>query len=198
MFETDGYVIFRDVIDQDLIKEVNDHVEWLQARHPEVRPEQLGHIYLRDDPFWVRLVSDDRLLDIALRELHTNQEEFRKIASRVNGGEPAEVWQKAKALSVDVYRTCHAGAVARDFALRDQMQRASVSVMSNIAEGFDRYSAREFGRFLSIARGSVGELRSQLYLARELGYLMDEDFRRLRVQCLDLTRMLTSLRKSLR
>ena len=65
MYETDGYVIFRDVIDQDLIKEVNDHVEWLQERHPDVRPEQLGHIYLRDDPFWVRLVSDDRLLDIA-------------------------------------------------------------------------------------------------------------------------------------
>ena len=49
MFETDGYVIFRDVIDQELIKEVNDHVEWLQARHPDVRPEQLGHVYLRDD-----------------------------------------------------------------------------------------------------------------------------------------------------
>ncbi len=65
MFETDGYVIFRDVIDQELIKEVNDHVEWLQARHPDVRPEQLGHVYLRDDPFWVRLLSDDRLLDIA-------------------------------------------------------------------------------------------------------------------------------------
>ena len=65
MFETDGYVIFRDVIDQELIKEVNDHVEWLQARHPDVRPEQLGHVYLRDDPFWVRLISDDRLLDIA-------------------------------------------------------------------------------------------------------------------------------------
>jgi hypothetical protein len=62
---TDGYVIFRDVIDQELIKEVNDHVEWLQARHPDVRPEQLGHVYLRDDPFWVRLISDDRLLDIA-------------------------------------------------------------------------------------------------------------------------------------
>ncbi len=65
MYETDGYVIFRNVIDSDLIKEVNDHVDWLQARHPDVRPEQLGHIYLRDDPFWLRLVSDDRLLDIA-------------------------------------------------------------------------------------------------------------------------------------
>jgi len=64
-FQRDGYTIFRDVIDADLIKEVNGHVEWLQARHPEVRPEQLGHVYLKGDPFWVRLVSDPRLLRIA-------------------------------------------------------------------------------------------------------------------------------------
>jgi ectoine hydroxylase-related dioxygenase (phytanoyl-CoA dioxygenase family) len=64
-FQRDGYTIFRDVIDAELIKEVNGHVEWLQARHPEVRPEQLGHVYLKDDPFWVRLISDPRLLRIA-------------------------------------------------------------------------------------------------------------------------------------
>ncbi|TWD83939.1 ectoine hydroxylase-related dioxygenase (phytanoyl-CoA dioxygenase family) [Kribbella amoyensis] len=64
-FERDGYVIFRDVLDQDLINEVNGHVEWLQERHPDVRPEQLGHVFLRDDPFWVRLISDPRLLRIA-------------------------------------------------------------------------------------------------------------------------------------
>lgn len=66
-YEKNGYVIFRDVLDGELIKEVNGHVEWLQARHPDVRPEQLGHVYLRDDPFWVRLVSDERLLRIAER-----------------------------------------------------------------------------------------------------------------------------------
>ncbi|AYY15380.1 phytanoyl-CoA dioxygenase family protein [Actinobacteria bacterium YIM 96077] len=64
-FERDGYIIFRDVIDPDLINEVHGHVEWLRQRHPDVRPEQLGHIYLRDDPFWLRLVSDERLLRIA-------------------------------------------------------------------------------------------------------------------------------------
>lgn len=64
-FERDGYVIFRGVIDEQLINEVNDHVGWLQTRHPDVRPEQLGHVFLRDDPFWVRLVSDPRLLEIA-------------------------------------------------------------------------------------------------------------------------------------
>jgi ectoine hydroxylase-related dioxygenase (phytanoyl-CoA dioxygenase family) len=64
-FDEVGYTIFRDVLDQGLLEETNDHVEWLQKRHPDVRPEQLGHVYLRDDPFWLRLVSDDRLLDIA-------------------------------------------------------------------------------------------------------------------------------------
>ncbi|WP_432970798.1 phytanoyl-CoA dioxygenase family protein [Dactylosporangium sp. CA-233914] len=64
-YERDGYVIFRDVLDPDVIAEANDHVAWLQARHPDVRPEQLGHLYVKDDPFWLRLVGDDRLLDIA-------------------------------------------------------------------------------------------------------------------------------------
>lgn len=64
-FHRDGYVIFRDVIDQQLINEASDHVEWLGRQHPDVRPEQLGHVYLRDDSFWVRLISDDRLVDIA-------------------------------------------------------------------------------------------------------------------------------------
>jgi ectoine hydroxylase-related dioxygenase (phytanoyl-CoA dioxygenase family) len=64
-FQRDGYVVFRDVIDVELIAEASDHVEWLAKRHPEVRPERLGHRFLRDDPFWVRLISDDRLVDIA-------------------------------------------------------------------------------------------------------------------------------------
>jgi ectoine hydroxylase-related dioxygenase (phytanoyl-CoA dioxygenase family) len=64
-FERDGFAIFRDVIDAELIAEASAHVDWLAQRHPEVRPEQLGHVFLRDDPFWIRLISDDRLLDIA-------------------------------------------------------------------------------------------------------------------------------------
>lgn len=64
-YERDGFVVFRDVLDGDLLQEMNAHVEWLQRRHPDVRPEQLGHVYMRDDPFWVRLVGDDRLVDIA-------------------------------------------------------------------------------------------------------------------------------------
>ena len=64
-YERDGYVIFRNVIDKDLIQEASGHVAWLEEQHPDVRPENLGHIYMRDDPFWVRLISDERLVDIA-------------------------------------------------------------------------------------------------------------------------------------
>jgi phytanoyl-CoA hydroxylase len=63
-YDDQGYTIFRNVLDQDLIREAGDHVEWLQKKHPELRPEMLGHTLVPDDPFWVRLISDDRLLDI--------------------------------------------------------------------------------------------------------------------------------------
>ena len=64
-FEREGYAIFRNVIDAELVHEASDHIAWLQARHPELRPEQLGHTLVPNDPFWVRLISDDRLLDVA-------------------------------------------------------------------------------------------------------------------------------------
>lgn len=64
-YEQDGYVIFRDVIDADLVQEASGHVEWLQQQHPDVEPERLGHQFMKDDPFWVRLVSDSRLVDVA-------------------------------------------------------------------------------------------------------------------------------------
>src|SRR3712207_4398039 len=85
--------------------------------------------------------------------------------------EDLEVWKKARDLSLAIYRVTSKGSFARDFGLRDQIRRAAVSVMSNIAEGFDRYSRSEFKQFLSIARGSASEVRSQLYLAHALGYL---------------------------
>jgi len=64
-YEREGYVIFRNVLDADLIGEVRAHIDWLRAKHPDLRPENLGHWLVRDDPFWVRLISDDRLLDVA-------------------------------------------------------------------------------------------------------------------------------------
>ena len=100
-------------------------------------------------------------------------------------------------LCVRVYRVTNSGSFAMDFGLRNQIQRAAVSVMSNIAEGFDRNSPAEFARFLSIARGSAGEVRSQLYLAGELGYLDENTCRALVRDCNEVTSMMVSLRKSL-
>ncbi len=74
-------------------------------------------------------------------------------------------WQKARLLANDVYRITREGPLARDFGLRDQMQRAAVSIVSNIAEGFERDTIPDFIHFLFIAKGSAGELRTQLYLA---------------------------------
>ncbi len=104
-------------------------------------------------------------------------------------------WRKAKELSLAIYRLSAAGPFSRDSALRDQVRRAAISVMSNIAEGFERYSRPEFRHFISIARGSASEVRSQLHLARELGYLQPADFDALHELCLEISRMLASLHK---
>lgn len=64
-YEGDGYAVFRGALDSELIAETSAHVEWLQRKHPHLRPEHLGHTLMKDEPFWVRLISDDRLLDIA-------------------------------------------------------------------------------------------------------------------------------------
>jgi len=64
-YEREGFMLFTNVLDAELIQEASDHVAWLQKKHPGLRGEQLGHTLMTNDPFWVRLVSDDRLLDIA-------------------------------------------------------------------------------------------------------------------------------------
>jgi four helix bundle protein len=85
--------------------------------------------------------------------------------------EDIEVWRQARKLAADMYRLTSSGAFARDCGLRDQMRRAGVSIASNIAEGFARESNIEFRRFLSIARGSVAELKTQMYIASDIGYI---------------------------
>lgn len=88
--------------------------------------------------------------------------------AKVQKVEDLIAWQKAEALAELVYSACRSGDLARDFGLRDQMQRAAVSVMSNIAEGFERKTTSDFSHFLYIAKGSLGELKSQLFLAARL------------------------------
>ena len=93
--------------------------------------------------------------------------------------EEIEAWQKARELTRDLYRVSAEGAFGRDFALRDQIRRASVSAMSNIAEGFGRGGNKEFIQFLSMAKGSCSEVVSHLYVALDQEYLSLEQFERL-------------------
>ena len=93
--------------------------------------------------------------------------------------EDIEAWKKSRELTRLVYEVSNAGRFAKDFALRDQMRRSSVSTMSNIAEGFERGGDQEFIQYLSMAKGSCGETRAQLYAALDQGYVTAEQFRQL-------------------
>jgi four helix bundle protein len=88
-------------------------------------------------------------------------------------------WQRAKELVREVYLACQRGQFSRDFGLRDQICRAAVSSMSNVAEGFGRKSSKDFAHFLAVARGSGLEVQSLLYVARDLNYINHEEFQRL-------------------
>ena len=112
--------------------------------------------------------------------------------------EDIEAWQRARVLTRNIYAVSKRGAFAKDFGLRDQIRRASVSIMSNIAEGFGRGGTREFIHFLSTAKGSVAEVRSQLYVAFDEGYIGREAFADLQNEAEEITRMIGGLMKYLR
>ena len=88
-------------------------------------------------------------------------------------------WQKARELTKEVYAHAKTGAFAKDFGLRDQILRASVSIMGYVAEGFDRGGDKEFRQFLSISKGSCGEVKSHLYVALDQQYVNSTQFNRL-------------------
>ena len=103
------------------------------------------------------------------------------MGKRVERFEDLIAWQKARQLAAAIYRATSVGGFAKDFGLRDQIQRATISIMANIAEGFDCDSNIEFGRFLGYARRSAAEVQSLLYTAYDLGYINEVDFR----ECFD-------------
>jgi len=105
--------------------------------------------------------------------------------------EDIEAWNKSRELAKEIYAISNAGPFARDFGLRDQIRRASVSIMSNIAEGFERGSNKEFIQFLYIAKGSAGEVRSQLYVALDQGYIKQEIFASLSKEASEISRMIS-------
>jgi four helix bundle protein len=107
-------------------------------------------------------------------------------------------WQEARKLVGNIYGFSREGAFARDFGLRDQIQRAAVSVMANIAEGFDCESHVEFARFLGYARRSVVEVQSLLYIARDVGYVNEEIFRNEYQRAEKTKALIGGLKKSLK
>jgi four helix bundle protein len=107
-------------------------------------------------------------------------------------------WQKARELTRATYKQSCQAEFARDFELVGQIRRAAVSIMSNIAEGVEREGQREFRQFLSIAKGACAELRSQLYVALDCGYLKPVDFTALLKQSEEVARIIGGLRMSIR
>jgi four helix bundle protein len=106
-------------------------------------------------------------------------------------------WQKARNLTRVIYQVSRQGAFAKDFGLSNQIQRASVSIMSNIAEGFERSGLGEFHQFLSTAKSSCAEVRSQLYIALDVGYLDQAKFEQLFAQAEEVGKIVGGLRAAI-
>jgi four helix bundle protein len=112
--------------------------------------------------------------------------------NKIETFEDLRVWQKGISLVKQVYLVTKQGEISRDFGFRDQLRRASVSIPTNIAEGFERRSRKEYVNFLNIAKGSAGEVRSLVRVALEINYLDRATYNELYNQALDLSRMLSS------
>lgn len=106
--------------------------------------------------------------------------------------EDLNIWQKARELVRFIYELTKKKDFARDYALVDQVRRSSISIMSNIAEGFERGSNKEFIQFLYVAKGSCGEVRSQLYVALDQQYISEDEFLNAKDQCLKISGMLSN------
>jgi len=118
------------------------------------------------------------------------------MSNRIDRFEDFIAWQKARKLTSEIYKVTSRGEFARDFGLRDQIRRAAVSSMSNLAEGFERGRPTEFHQFLSVAKGSCAELRTQLYVALDVGYLTVPIFESLMTQATEVGNILGGLRRS--
>jgi len=119
-------------------------------------------------------------------------------SKRIEKFEDLLAWQEARNLTKLAYRAARHNALQKDFSLRDQLQRAAVSVMSNIAEGFERANKQEKLQFLNIARASCGEVRSLLYVCADAGLLDNQTISQLQSSCASTGRLISGLMHSLR
>ncbi len=118
------------------------------------------------------------------------------MSKKIEKFEDLIAWQKARKLTSEIYKVTSREKFARDFGLKDQIRRAAVSCMSNLAEGFERGGMVEFHRFLVIAKGSCAELRAQLYVAMDIGYIDAALFGSLITQAAEVGRIIGGLRAS--
>jgi four helix bundle protein len=113
--------------------------------------------------------------------------------ARIEKFEDLVSWQKARVLTQCVYQATKSGAFVKDYGLRDQVRRAAVSILSNIAEGFERGGDKEFQQFLSVAKGSCAEVRAQLYVALDEGYIETKEFEELRALTVEISRLISGM-----
>ncbi len=120
------------------------------------------------------------------------------VRQKIETFEDLLVWQKGIELVKQIYLYTDDGKLSKDFGLRDQLRRATVSITTNIAEGFERSSRKEYLHFLNIAKGSAGEVRSLLRIAFEVGFLERDKYDGLNNSVLELSRYLSNQIRSLR
>lgn len=116
---------------------------------------------------------------------------------KINRFEDIQAWQKARELNKDIYDITKNSYFSKDFSLRDQFRRASISIMANIAEGFGRRSKKEFANFLNMAHGSAAEVQCHLYASLDLKYINKEDFEILYKKVDEVSKMIQGFMKYL-
>jgi four helix bundle protein len=109
--------------------------------------------------------------------------------------EDLEVWQLSMALCSEIYSLTNTDLFSRDFGLKDQIRRSAISIPSNISEGFERDAKNQFLYFLAIAKGSCGELRTQLTIAFNLNYINEEQYNKLKIKCIETSKQLSGFSK---
>ena len=118
--------------------------------------------------------------------------------TKIKNFEDIASWKKGRQLTKNIYDATSTGNFSRDFGLKDQIRRAAVSVLSNIAEGFERGGDREFLQFLSVTKGSCGELRAQLYVALDQEYLSQKEFDALFERASEVSQLISGFMKYLK
>jgi four helix bundle protein len=120
------------------------------------------------------------------------------VGDRMKSFEDLDVWQEGCKMATDIYELTSKGEFAKDFGLRDQIRRCSVSIPSNIAEGKERESVNELIRYLYISKGSSAELKTQLFIAHKVGYMTEDTYSYLSEKTTRISRMLGSFIKKLK